>query len=866
MIRIKLLLALLTFSISCVFAQRSAEDKLLQQARDLAKEMDEKWYLGADSGMLALKKLESLGKESSNKEIQTHILIGKGSYEYSMGNYENAENYYQQGVQLIKDTTFHALLSDLYLFLGRLHMKQAEYASSKQYFDLSYEYAIKSLNILSQTYIMANLVEYFIATSQADSAFKYLQKNHSLILKLKEKNLLISSYFLTAQYFLEQGDRQTAFDSLAVGNSYIEEDSSIFKANFLMLAGKIHEAGGQFSDAMESYENALKRNRIVGSKKSVIESLILLGELHNKLANYDLAMVYLVEAYQLAEETKSKADISLVLSSMGMVLKNEKSNNEDAKSYLWRSLELNKDNKYPKAAYRAHNSLGLLYLTENKLDSCAYYLDITLVIAEKSRDFNSITAALHNLGLLYRNKGDYNKALSFMERSLNMERKIGNLMGITISYSDIGNVLKQLGRFNEAIYYLKQAEAIALENNYLDELYENYLYQSEYFKAVGDFSSALDFFVKHKAIGDEQFRMDKARLMNEIKGQYDLGRKEKEIEILNQANLLKEQELQLRESIIRNQKELVISIIAILIILTIAGFIGIRYFRLKSMANEELIRLNQSIMEKQKVLKQQADELLVANERINKLNENLEESVRLRTQQLKEAILELDTFFYRSSHDFRRPITTLLGLSQLINSLAQNDEIKQLTGKIDETVLNLDKMIRKIQSFGNLNLELDHNEEVDIEKTIKEVLKQFENDVLQKNARIRLDCSYPGPWLGNRLFLEVLMENLLENSLAFGSRELLIDIKAELREGQLKLTISDNGQGIEEKYQSRIFDMFFRANESSKGNGLGLYLVKKSIDHMGGKIHIRSQVNVGTEVEIVLPEQVKATQLESIFV
>ncbi|HEY3430053.1 MAG TPA: HAMP domain-containing sensor histidine kinase, partial [Cyclobacteriaceae bacterium] len=75
-------------------------------------------------------------------------------------------------------------------------------------------------------------------------------------------------------------------------------------------------------------------------------------------------------------------------------------------------------------------------------------------------------------------------------------------------------------------------------------------------------------------------------------------------------------------------------------------------------------------------------------------------------------------------------------------------------------------------------------------------------------------------------------------------------------EGGATIKIEDQGQGIEPEYMDRVFDMYFRANERSKGNGLGLYIVKKVTEKLQGTVHLTSTRSVGTTVTIFIPNQV----------
>ena len=103
--------------------------------------------------------------------------------------------------------------------------------------------------------------------------------------------------------------------------------------------------------------------------------------------------------------------------------------------------------------------------------------------------------------------------------------------------------------------------------------------------------------------------------------------------------------------------------------------------------------------------------------------------------------------------------------------------------------------------------------------------------------------------------MKIEIESLVENAILFSRQhDSLIIIRTLKQEENFIIEVEDNGQGIEEEYQGRIFDMYFRANLGSKGNGLGLYIVKKAVQKLGGSISFTSQVSKGSCFTIHLPQ------------
>ena len=104
--------------------------------------------------------------------------------------------------------------------------------------------------------------------------------------------------------------------------------------------------------------------------------------------------------------------------------------------------------------------------------------------------------------------------------------------------------------------------------------------------------------------------------------------------------------------------------------------------------------------------------------------------------------------------------------------------------------------------------------------------------------------------------VKIIVENLIENAIHFSAYENpVITIRAIINGNVAILEVEDNGQGILEEYKPRIFEMYFRANENSKGNGLGLYIAKKSIEKLSGHIRVTSSHAHGSVFTVELPNR-----------
>jgi signal transduction histidine kinase len=100
----------------------------------------------------------------------------------------------------------------------------------------------------------------------------------------------------------------------------------------------------------------------------------------------------------------------------------------------------------------------------------------------------------------------------------------------------------------------------------------------------------------------------------------------------------------------------------------------------------------------------------------------------------------------------------------------------------------------------------------------------------------------------------MIIENLVENAIQFAKEvKPTLNLYAIDSGNGIMIQVTDNGIGIQSEFHQNVFDMFFRATEKSKGNGLGLYLVKKAVDKLNGTIKLESAFGQGTVIQVYLP-------------
>jgi len=219
---------------------------------------------------------------------------------------------------------------------------------------------------------------------------------------------------------------------------------------------------------------------------------------------------------------------------------------------------------------------------------------------------------------------------------------------------------------------------------------------------------------------------------------------------------------------------------------------------------------------------------------------------------------ELDRFVYRASHDLRAPLKSIIGLANLANTDLDNNNfsfMKEYVNRIEQSVNKLDSTIVEIINYSKNNRLEINKEPVDFNGLLEEVwdkLKYLEGAIeIEKKVHIKQES--PLYTDKNRLF--VILNNLISNSIKYrnNSQQPYIKVDAVVHSDSFSVTVEDNGIGISDKYIDKIFDMFYRATESSDGSGLGLYIVKETVDRLKGKIDVQSRPEEGTRFKVEFP-------------
>lgn len=234
-----------------------------------------------------------------------------------------------------------------------------------------------------------------------------------------------------------------------------------------------------------------------------------------------------------------------------------------------------------------------------------------------------------------------------------------------------------------------------------------------------------------------------------------------------------------------------------------------------------------------------------------------EEEIKEKNQLLEQTNAELDRFVYSVSHDLRAPLNSIQGLINIGDTTDDTQELKQLLGMMKNRVKKLYTFIDEIISFARNTRTEVIKQSVNIRELVSEIFENTQYRELSADIDFRMRIEEDTILKTDKGRLGVILNNLVDNAIKYHRHAhsgKYVAVQTEDLGKEVLVKVVDNGQGIPSEAQPKIFDMFFRASENSKGSGLGLYIVKDMVERLGGSINLESERGEGTTFSIKLPK------------
>jgi two-component system, chemotaxis family, sensor kinase Cph1 len=264
----------------------------------------------------------------------------------------------------------------------------------------------------------------------------------------------------------------------------------------------------------------------------------------------------------------------------------------------------------------------------------------------------------------------------------------------------------------------------------------------------------------------------------------------------------------------------------------------------------------------EEALHQAQTELAAANQLLSDRAKQLETLVEQRTAELRETVQQLETFSYSVVHDMRAPLRSMRSFAALLEA-EHRDKLdengRSYLARIISSCSRMDALITDVLSYSRIALSRVELQRVNLDQLVPEIVEQYPQ-FQEASGSIGIERPLPVV-MGNKALLTQVFSNLLGNAVKFmpPGRAPSVRVCAEAKGERVRIWVEDNGIGIEPAYREKVFELFQRlhAPDGYSGTGVGLAIVKKAVEQMGGTVGFESEPGRGSRfwIELRLSEK-----------
>ena len=619
--------------------------------------------------------------------------------------------------------------------------------------------------------------------------------------------------------------------------------------------GFIYEDNAILDKAITAYETAAKTAASLHDtlKTTIFNDLAIVSR---KMGNYKAAYSYYDKVLDLSEKMTPVDYFMIAGAYHGLGhLHREVGIYDKAITYYLKSLEISTHLKETVDLIVSHIDIADTYAKAKELDKAVEHIEIAFSLANQQKKLKTddleanaqLASATNRFGEILGLRGQYNEALEKHEsaltiyRSMNYKSYIARTLMLIADvylqqkkYAQSEEAFKQCLQYESQFINVDQAELhfkignlyrgqkrlAEAEKEFLKSLeladkanYKEIVQKANYQMFLVRFDknereSALQYLNIANSLNDSIFSIEKARSVAGLELKFNSEKRE------NELNSLKARE---------NRLFLILSMAIFLMIVLFLGYtIQLRGRNYRS--------------------------LKIKNEEIQNQYKRLEESNEILSQ-----------FAYVVAHDLKEPLRSIgsyIGLIQMKHGKELPESAKEYMQFVNAGVKRMYSLLTDLLDFSQVVSQQPGAEVTRPEEVLEDVKANLHNAIESKSARIEYSENLPSIRM-NRLHLLQIFQNLIGNALKFTTELPLIRIEGKEENGQIVLTIEDNGIGIKKDFSNKVFVLFQQLNKKGQfeGTGIGLTICKNIVEKYNGRIWFDSEENMGTKFYISIPAQ-----------
>lgn len=594
-------------------------------------------------------------------------------------------------------------------------------------------------------------------------------------------------------------------DSLATLQKQWEREGNTLESIVaLRVMGDALRNESAFDEALTVHSEGLRQAEAIQDTLEWVQALNNVGTDYRRMGILDIAQEYHYQAWSLCKVT---TDTSFV------AIKNQ------AKSL---------------------NGLGNIYLTLGNYERADSALRKALVVEQRLGSTVGMAINYANLGSIFEHRGEIDSAWVYYRYSMEANQKAGSTLGIALCHSYFGSLYEQAQQYDEAareyeagyqlmrdskdewhklnllvalasihsatrddaqmLYYLEQARSNAEKIEDKEHLADIYTLYYKYYKRHGDWQAALTYYERATEMKQSSLDMDKINRMQNTSLTIERNIQNRK---MNKAKITLE-----HERAERRIENVTFAVIALLLL----GFFG----------------------------------FFLYIQRIQRRNH----------KELKKMSSMRETFFTNITHEFRTPLTLILGLSQDLQQ-DESEQTRERAKSIERQGQGLLTLINQLLDISKIKSSVGESRTCrgNVTAHIAMIVDSYRDYASSRDIELtyqpqdQVEMSFVPDYV-NKVF-----NNLLSNAFKFTPPQGKISITLWRADDSVCIDLSDTGHGMDQKTMEHAFDPFYQAESDSKyiGTGIGLALVKQIVQASKGQITIESKLGEGTTFHIIVP-------------
>ena len=601
------------------------------------------------------------------------------------------------------------------------------------------------------------------------------------------------------------------------------KDDTTDMARAYIRIGDLNEQSGNIGIAVENYLKAKNELQTEDQPELLKKIYDRLANIHEEYEIYDHAIKYYRKILAMDEEQNQETNLPEIHYKLGsLYYKNDQP--DSALIHYKKAAQIyNEENKLNKLA-SVYHEMGLAYIAQQDTETAINYHNKAQKLSAQVNDSTLLAETYHTLGVIYQQLGYLKKAYKHHQKAAEIHQKLNNHSSLSASMYHLAQVHLQQGEYAKALEYARKSAHIADTTGALKYHKSALNVLASTYKKLGIHDSVEEINKRIANLKDSLTDIAERDDLQTLQVQKNIMSKEQQIRLLQTRDKLQKAQLE-------HEEHLIIFLIAIGIFLIILVLLFRNRVKIKE--NSE-----QLLQDKNKKLEE-------LNERLEKLNE------------------EKNEFLHMASHDLKNPLGSIIGLTDLIKmdddiSDEEHHEFIDMISTSAKQMLTLVKKLLDVSAIeaGNTNFD---PQKIEINDLLNEVIR--ENRPLADSKNISLNF-HTDDHENHKIFADrtaaiQVLDNFVSNAVKYSPKGKEVDIYTEWNNDYLKVAVQDEGPGLSEKDQEKLFTKFAKlSTEPTNGessSGLGLYIVKRLVNQMNGKVYCKSKEGEGSTFIVELP-------------